>query len=101
MKHFAISLIILVRLSLVLSPLQAESRVVSGPLVVSENWPECTSLQTWMRDIMRLEKVENGSETAQANATPAPPVVTPLAGMGLYTLPELRDYIFQVDPAVW
>jgi hypothetical protein len=46
--------------------LHADSRVVSGPLVVSDNWPECTSLETWMRDIMRLEKVENASETAQA-----------------------------------
>lgn len=42
------------------------SGIVSGPLVVSEGWPECTSLQTWMRDVMRLEKVENTSETAQA-----------------------------------
>src|SRR5262245_12238625 len=46
--------------------LHAESHVLSGPLLVSENWPECTNLQTWMRDIMRLEKVENASETAQA-----------------------------------
>src|SRR6185503_5743827 len=46
--------------------LHAESRVVSGPLVVSENWPECTNLQTWMHDIMRLENVQNASETAQA-----------------------------------
>jgi len=50
----------------VFSPLYAESRVVSGPLVVSDNWPECTSLQTWMRDIMRLENVQNASETAPA-----------------------------------
>jgi hypothetical protein len=48
------------------APLHAGSRVVSGPLVVSDNWPECTSLQTWMRDIMRLENVEHASETAQA-----------------------------------
>ncbi len=46
--------------------LNAEAKVVSGPLVVSDNWPECTDLVTWTRDIMRLEKVENASETAQA-----------------------------------
>ena len=46
--------------------LNAEAKVVSGPLVVSDNWPECTDLVTWTRDIMRLEKVENTSETAQA-----------------------------------
>ena len=45
--------------------LVGESRGVSGPLVVSENWPECTTLQTWIQDVMRLEKLENASETAQ------------------------------------
>ena len=41
---------------------------VSGPLVVSENWPESTDLVSWTRDVMRLENVENASETAQAKA---------------------------------
>ncbi|MEW5976837.1 MAG: hypothetical protein AB1898_13620 [Acidobacteriota bacterium] len=45
---------------------QAAPHVVSGPLVVSENWPECTTLQTWTRDVMRLEQVENAPDTAQA-----------------------------------
>jgi hypothetical protein len=45
-----------------------EPRVVSGPLVVSESWPECTTLQTWTRDVFRLEKVENAPETAQGRA---------------------------------
>jgi len=61
-----LSLTLLSHLLFTVPPLQAESRVVSGPLVVSDNWPECTSLQTWMRDIMRLEKVENASDAAQA-----------------------------------
>jgi hypothetical protein len=39
---------------------------IEGPLVVSENWPECTDLHSWMRDIMRLENAETASETAQA-----------------------------------
>jgi hypothetical protein len=44
------------------------ARVVSGPLVVSENWPECTDLKSWTQDVMRLEKVEKASETDQAKA---------------------------------
>jgi hypothetical protein len=43
----------------------SSSGVVEGPLVVSRNWPECTTLQTWVQDIMRLGKVEQASETAQ------------------------------------
>jgi hypothetical protein len=65
MKKLLLSLILLANLFTIPS-LYAESHVVSGPLVVSENWPECTNLQTWMHDIMRLENVENASETAQA-----------------------------------
>ncbi len=49
-----------------LEVLAAEVKLVSGPLVVSENWPECTDLVTWTHDVMRLEQVENASETAQA-----------------------------------
>ncbi len=44
------------------------SRVISGPLVVSEKWPECTNLVSWTRDVMRLERVEQSSETEQAKA---------------------------------
>jgi hypothetical protein len=46
----------------------AELKVVSGPLVVSESWPESTDLVSWTRDVIRLEKAENASETAQAKA---------------------------------
>lgn len=42
--------------------------VITGPLVVSERWPQCTDLATWTRDVMRLEGVENASETIQARA---------------------------------
>ena len=52
------------------SEIETQKRVISsfieGPLVVSENWPECTDLQSWTRDVMRLENVETASETAQA-----------------------------------
>ena len=41
---------------------------VSGPLVVSDRWPECTTLQSWTQDVMRLEGLEHASETAQAKA---------------------------------
>ncbi len=41
-------------------------RGLSGPLVVSDAWPECTDLATWTHDIMRLEGVEDASETEQA-----------------------------------
>lgn len=40
----------------------------SGPLVISERWPQSTDLVAWTRDVMRLEHVENASETAQAKA---------------------------------
>lgn len=35
---------------------------VAGPLVVSDRWPESTSLETWGRDIFRLDGVTEGSE---------------------------------------
>ncbi len=41
---------------------------VSGPLVVSERWPQATNLQNWVRDIMRIEGLANASETAQGKA---------------------------------
>ncbi len=40
----------------------------SGPLVISERWPQATDLVSWTRDVMRLEHLENASETAQARA---------------------------------
>jgi hypothetical protein len=40
----------------------------SGPLVISERWPQATDLVSWTRDVMRLEHLENASETAQAKA---------------------------------
>ncbi len=53
-------------LLLALAPLRAQT--VSGPLVVSERWPQSTDLVTWTRDIMRLEGLEKASETAQGKA---------------------------------
>jgi len=55
-------------LALLSAPMRAAPEPVSGPLVVSEGWPECTNLLTWTRDVMRLEKLEHGGETAQAKA---------------------------------
>jgi len=43
-------------------------QVISGPLVVSDCWPECTTLETWTRDVMRIEGLKNASETAQGKA---------------------------------
>jgi len=40
--------------------------VLRGPLVVSDRWPEATDLLTWTRDVMRIEGLENASETARA-----------------------------------
>ncbi|MGH9671969.1 MAG: hypothetical protein ACRD44_02220 [Bryobacteraceae bacterium] len=40
----------------------------TGPLVVSDRWPECTNLVTWTRDVMRLENLQNASETEQGKA---------------------------------
>lgn len=46
----------------------AEHSAVSGPLVVSERWPQATDLVTWTKDVMRLEGLEKASETAQGKA---------------------------------
>lgn len=46
----------------------AHAQPVSGPLVVSDRWPQCTDLATWTRDVMRMERLEHASETAQAKA---------------------------------
>ena len=48
--------------------LAADVSVVSGPLVVSERWPECTDLVSWTRDVMRLEDLQHASETMQGKA---------------------------------
>jgi len=40
----------------------------SGPLVVSERWPQSTDLVSWTHDVMRIERLEDASETAQAKA---------------------------------
>ena len=54
---------------LVCAPLgAAERKVVSGPLVTSDQWPRSTSLTTWTRDVMRIEHLENATETAQGKA---------------------------------
>ncbi|HRR55387.1 MAG TPA: hypothetical protein P5568_01525 [Acidobacteriota bacterium] len=50
------------------SAMAGEDGVLTGPLVVSENWPECTDLVTWMQDVMRLEGLQAADDTAQAKA---------------------------------
>jgi hypothetical protein len=42
--------------------------VLRGPLVVSDRWPESTSLLRWTRDVMRIEGLQNASETTRARA---------------------------------
>ena len=49
-------------------PAQSYLDAPSGPLVISERWPQATDLVSWTRDVMRLERLENASETAQAKA---------------------------------
>jgi len=49
-------------------PAQSYRDAPSGPLVISERWPQATDLVSWTRDVMRLERLENVSETAQAIA---------------------------------
>jgi hypothetical protein len=50
---------------LLISPLMLRAQV-RGPLVVSDNWPECTDMLTWANDIFRLENVEKASERDRA-----------------------------------
>ncbi|MCP5110838.1 MAG: hypothetical protein GY953_08395, partial [bacterium] len=42
--------------------------VMTGPLVVSDRWPESTDLNSWTHDVFRLAGVENSSETAKGRA---------------------------------
>ena len=63
----ALTLALLFGLSAFAGPTYA-AEPLRGPLVVSERWPECTSLATWTRDVMRLEGLGGASETAQAKA---------------------------------
>ncbi len=46
----------------------ADLGAITGPLVVSDAWPQCTDLKSWMRDVMRLAGVENASETDRGKA---------------------------------
>ncbi|HYO80283.1 MAG TPA: hypothetical protein VES20_02695, partial [Bryobacteraceae bacterium] len=39
-----------------------------GPLVSTESWPRAVDLRTWVGDIMRIEGLENATETAQGKA---------------------------------
>jgi hypothetical protein len=40
----------------------------SGPLVISDRWPQATDLVSWTRDVMRLEHLENAPDAVQARA---------------------------------
>jgi hypothetical protein len=44
------------------------AQTITGPLAVSDRWPEATDLVAWTRDVMRLEGVANASQTAQGKA---------------------------------
>jgi hypothetical protein len=46
----------------------AEPRVPSGPLVISERWPRATDLRSWLADVIRIEGLENATETAKGKA---------------------------------
>lgn len=39
-----------------------------GPLVTSDRWPRATTLAEWTGDVMRLEGLQDASETAQGKA---------------------------------
>jgi hypothetical protein len=41
---------------------KAESGEVTGPLVVSENWPECTDLNTWVQDVLRIKGLTGATD---------------------------------------
>lgn len=54
--------------SILLCLTTASAQTVSGPLVVSNRWPQSTDLAGWTRDVMRIEGLEKASETAQGKA---------------------------------
>ena len=57
-------LLVLLLLSCSCFPALAQSRGgVSGPMVRTDRWPRTTNLAEWTRDVMRLEGVEQASET--------------------------------------
>ncbi|MBL8228150.1 MAG: hypothetical protein JNL98_06720 [Bryobacterales bacterium] len=57
-----------VLLSVVLTLCAPAADRVRGPLVVSDRWPQSTDLGSWTRDVMRLEGLEQATETAQGKA---------------------------------
>jgi hypothetical protein len=62
------SFLILQALSIALCCRAGERPAASGPLVISERWPQATDLVSWTRDVMRLEDLENAPEQAQGRA---------------------------------
>ena len=50
--HLLLALTLMLSLSLGTGTADAQIR---GPLVVTDGWPECTDLDTWTRDIFRLD----------------------------------------------
>jgi hypothetical protein len=62
-------LLLLLLLGCLCVPLKAQQKGgLSGPLVSTDRWPRCTNLAEWTRDVVRLEGVEQGSETARGKA---------------------------------
>jgi len=53
---------------LLLNPAALGAQAVTGPLVVSSGWPECSNLQTWAKDIWRIEGLEAAGDTRRAIA---------------------------------
>ena len=44
------------------------AQALEGPLVTTDQWPRATTLEEWTADVMRIEGLEDASETAQARA---------------------------------
>ena len=44
------------------------AQALEGPLLTNDRWPRATTLEEWTADVMRIEGLEEASETAQGKA---------------------------------
>ena len=60
--------VLAVLLTLASALLPAQPQPVTGVVLSNDAWPRATTLNEWTSDVIRISRLENASETAQAKA---------------------------------
>ena len=55
MKRFAAVVLLIPILFIFTTNRQVFAGQISGPMLVSDNWPQCTDVKTWADDVLRIE----------------------------------------------